>query len=1517
MRHLSRNFGLFLVILSLVLCFSCAALAQEDWESLSVTLTYADESGESYAVMAYPLSWKGEEHAFWAQVPEGVEGFTLAVSHPLYPGYTFDAAGAFVTVNALRDTADTVPYLITAFNEEGNAAESYTLYVSVYDLPQEPEVLPATVSTAVIYRTEEGDVLFQQEVEITSDQPQTFARLPFDGYEPVDGTPESITVAVDAAGNLSSSPVFVYRRVHVPVSQDVTVLWQAADGTVLLSQTITITEGEPQTFYRNTFEDYEPDAETPESITVSVGADGSVTPAQPVFRFHAVHLPSSREVTAVYQTTDGTVLHTETITVTEGTPQTFLRLAIEGYEPEGETPEAITVNVLADGSVSPENTVFVYHPVVTLVSRNVTVRWTTVDGTILKEETVNITEGTPQTFVRENFEGYVPAEGTPENMTVAVNSDGTVTPDAPIFTYQPVYAPVTKDVTVYWLSGNTILSEQVLNLVEGQPQSVLPKTFDGYELDASAPSELVISVDGNGAVTPEDLIFTYHEVVKAPTEGAVHVAWMAEDTVLHEEDIVLAVGTAQEFRALDIEGYELDSESTPVITVSVGADGQVSPASPVFRYHAVHIPVTGEIMVSYIADGDQILYQQSHTLTEGIEQTFELLNFDGYLPDEGVPQAVTARVNADGSVEPGSIVFNYHTLVPATPVPPVTIPVHYVDKGGHALAPDQYVIMEAGTEAVLAPDLSQVPEDYDPASAASVAVQVSIDGIPSPDEIVFSFGHRETQETPIPAGNVINRWAETNAKGINIRTEPAKKGNAGTISKTGTKVYAIESVINSSGQSWTRILYNGTEGYISSEFLNVLSQAASEDYQDTLETPVPYMASIVTAPPAEITEEPVAEPTATALPTEIPETQAPVTEAPITEAPATEVPATEIPATEVPVTEAPATATPVPEQYTGYALIGEVVALRAEVSREDSAIMTTLPASTLVRVNGQVYNAGEAWSQVRTLDDLIGYVPDSTLRRINEQEADYYIRQYQEAHPTPSPAATETVAPVQITGYAYTIGDSVPFRNTYSDKSVILAELAQKTAVYVGGQVYDTEDGWPWHIVLHEGTWGYIRSDMLRMMTTQELNAYLGAAATAQPTQQVTAKPYDPDSLSSYGYIYASNNGAVNMRKTPSTKAEVLKRLRNYAFCLVLGKETIDQTEWYRVQYDGVIGYVSGSFFRQMSLAELEEFLDSKEYQQGIVNNTSAGATAAPVVSQEDSNVQTWTDPTSGLNVTYQTWAPFATTAPLPTMTATPVSTVSPEASPSVSPIMLEIQTPEVSPSVSPLALPTVEIEPIEEKTEGGFPFVPVILLVVIGGGIAYVFVMRRKNQKLAAERARQRKAQMARQQSANAPTAHPRAASYPNGSQQAAGAQKKSAQTQEPATAAQKPKIEQYKPVFPQNAPNAPASGQTGSGSPYARQETPVQAKTPVTETKPAERVAVNDAAHAPALAAEKPVVQAQIAKAVEEMPKAASDQAGENTNASPTQEPSSNERATGRRARRRAMEQSQSESSADQSET
>ena len=104
-----------------------------------------------------------------------------------------------------------------------------------------------------------------------------------------------------------------------------------------------------------------------------------------------------------------------------------------------------------------------------------------------------------------------------------------------------------------------------------------------------------------------------------------------------------------------------------------------------------------------------------------------------------------------------------------------------------------------------------------------------------------------------------------------------------------------------------------------------------------------------------------------------------------------------------------------------------------------------------------------------------------------------------------------------------------------SDRSVILGELSRDTAVYVAGQVYDTEDGYPWHVVSYQGKVGYIRSDLLRMMTDEELAAYLerGSAETAVP--EVTAAPYDSSALSSYGYVYSANSGVINLRRNPST----------------------------------------------------------------------------------------------------------------------------------------------------------------------------------------------------------------------------------------------------------------------------------------------------------------------------------------------------------------------------------------------
>ena len=1367
MRTVGKGFGKALAILLSValLCMFGMASAQEDWQLLNLILTWTDEAGTEFQVAAAPVALDSGEQVFWATVPNDSSTYMLSVSHPDHADYTFESSiGNVVAVNAGQEMNREQAVFLTAYDANGNAVDTYTLYISTYAAPQ-PEAAPLT--------------------------------------------------------------------------QDVTARWMLTDGTVLSEQTVTLTEGVPQTFQRLDLDGYEPEANTPESITVTLAGDGSVNPATPVFYYHVKEVaPLTQDVTVRWMLTDGTVLTEQTVTLTEGVPQTFQRLALDGYEPEGNTPESITVTLAGDGSVNPATPVFYYHvKEVAPLTQDVTVRWMLTDGTVLTEQTVTLTEGVPQTFQRLALDGYEPDANTPESITVTLAGDGSINPGMPVFYYHvKEVAPLTQDVTVRWmLKDGTVLTEQTVTLTEGVPQTFQRLALDGYEPDADTPESITVTLAGDGSINPGMPVFYYHVKEAAKLTRDVTVRWMLTDgTVLTEQTVTLTEGVPQSFDRLTLEGYEPEGMTPETITAVLSADGTVIPDPIVFYYHAaIQPPKTAEVTVTYVADQSTVLRTETVTVSEAAPHTFSRLPFEGYEPDADTPESITVTVASDGSVSPQGAVFSYHTYVKPTDVPPVTVPVHYVDAGGNPLAPDQYVTLDAGRSIQLAPDSSLVPGQYDPASAGTITIQVSPDGIASPDEATFVFKHREAEETPIPVGEYINRWAQTTAKGVNIRSTPAKKGNAVKIAKTGTKVYAVQSVLNAQGQNWIKVIYEGKEGYISSEFLEILSQAQSDDYQDTLSTPVPAVTPEYIEP----------------------------TQAAPTDAPATEPPATELPATATPTV--PPTATPVPETYTGYALTQAVVALRDEVSNSDSSIMTKLEKNALVTVKGQVYTeSGEAWSQVQTLENLIGFVPDATLRRINAQEADYYIREYQEAHPTPTPKSTATEAPIQITGYAYTIGDNVPFRNTYSDKSVILSQLTQKTAVYVAGQEYNTEDGWPWHMVMYNGTLGYIRSDMLRMMSASETEQYLAGPATAAPTAQITAKPYDPDSSSSYGYIYASNNGAVNMRKTASTKANVVKRLRNYAFCLVLGTQKIDGTTWYRITYDGVTGYVQGSFFKQMSLAELEEFIHSPEYQQGIVNNTSTdpSATAAPIVSQEEQNVNTWTDPNSGLNVTYATWAPFATTAPI--ITSAPVNTPTP--SPTPEGVVVIAVSPSVSPSLAPTAepIPTVEVEPVE-PTRGSSAWVWISLVCLAAGGAGYVMVIRKRNQKRAAERARQRKAQIARQQSTAPAAEKPKTGTYP---QQPGQASVRRPYTEVPAP----------RPTQPQPRNGANAAGQNGY-KPVFQENTQPQVKPVNPYEKPTE-----------------PMVNKENANAapVSDTPDVSSTSNGEGT------------QRTGRRARRRAME-------------
>lgn len=70
-RHVDRLCRLLAMLLSLALVLGCVALpalAEDDWQQLSIVLTWTDANGVDGAAAAVPVETNGMQ-AFWVQVP--------------------------------------------------------------------------------------------------------------------------------------------------------------------------------------------------------------------------------------------------------------------------------------------------------------------------------------------------------------------------------------------------------------------------------------------------------------------------------------------------------------------------------------------------------------------------------------------------------------------------------------------------------------------------------------------------------------------------------------------------------------------------------------------------------------------------------------------------------------------------------------------------------------------------------------------------------------------------------------------------------------------------------------------------------------------------------------------------------------------------------------------------------------------------------------------------------------------------------------------------------------------------------------------------------------------------------------------------------------------------------------------------------------------------------------------------------------------------------------------------------
>ena len=1199
-------------------------------------------------------------------------------------------------------------------------------------------------NVTVVYQYEDGEVIDQTTQSLGS------------GDHTIKPTSELVAglewtsaqeVPVHVEGGVATPDTVIFTYKKPDVLANVTVVYQYEDGEVIDQTTQSLGSGDHT--IKPTSE-LVAGLEWTSAQEVPVHVEGGVaTPDTVIFTYKKPDVPAN--VTVVYQYEDGTVIDRTTQSLGSGDhtikPTSELVAGLEWT-----SAQEVPVHV-EGGVATPDTVIFTYKKPDVLA--NVTVVYQYEDGEVIDQTTQSL--GSGDHTIKPTSELVAGLEWTSAQEVPVHVEGGVATPNTVTFTYKK--PDVKADVTVvYQYKDGTVIDRTTQSLGSGD-HTITPTSELVAGLELTSAQEVPVHVEG-GIATPNTVTFVYKQASTEPVYANIEISFVDKDgnPVASPQSTSLPVGRHTVTAAPEdlLDGYSIATE--PNVTVEVYEDGTADPASIAFVYNKVETdpteepqPSTASVTVLYLAreDDHEVAAAQTFTLGEGtvpVSATPENLEA-GYTLDGAATQDVV--VDQQGNASPNPVTFYYVKAQEPTPVAQATITIRYTDVKGNQIAPTETRMLDANNVYAIAPDPSRVPSDYLPLKADTVSVTVNAEGVADVTEVVFVYQPKVT-ETEIPTGALIQRWGYTTAEkgSINWRDEPSTDGRRlGTLNQN-TYVWLLREEVNSSGEAWTKVLYNGQEGYIMSEFLVVLSQAESDYYTESYIkgngfTPVPTETASPSPKPSPETPSPSPE-----APSASPETPSPATPSASPETPSPS-PATPSASPDTP-TPKPAAPTP----YVGYALTNQNVALRNGMDYQDTSILTMLERNTLVHVQLQTTDdAGTLWSYCTTTNSnpISGMVLDSALNRISDAEAQVIIQA--NATPTPSP----TAEPPQQQGYAVARGDNVYMRTLPSELSGISHVLSAGEVAYVTGQQYVLNNGTYeiWHVVQYGSEWGYIRADLMRMLDPWEEEQYLNSLKTPAPTLVTTPQPYDENNLSSYGYVSSST---VNFRQSASTSSTRLATLRQYAFCLVLGTTQSNGTTWYKVNYGGKVGYIQGDYFKQLTIAELQDFLLSNEYKQGIANNSSSssgssGSTSggtSNLPSAEDQTVQEWTNPNSGINVSYEPFDPFATPEPL--VTASPPASASPSA---------EATTLEPLETL-PVEYPTEDTESGEGGSAVGWVLAAAVVLLGGGGG-GYAYVLHKQNQRRAAQRAAQRRAAAQRTgESANRPYARTGTAAQP-----------------------------------------------------------------------------------------------------------------------------------------------------------
>ena len=552
-----------------------------------------------------------------------------------------------------------------------------------------------------------------------------------------------------------------------------------------------------------------------------------------------------------------------------------------------------------------------------------------------------------------------------------------------------------------------------------------------------------------------------------------------------------------------------------------------------------------------------------------------------------------------------------------------------------------------------------------------------------------------------------------------------------------------EPIYDEQGAPWVPVRQGEKQGYVKAGTLRFMSQEEYEEYTKPKETETPAPTEAPTAAP---TQEPA--PVPTEVPTPVP------TEAPVP--------------TVTPAPTAPA--------VSGYANItSNRVNVRQQPNANSSVVGSQLNASDVVYIQRTALDEqNRVWYYCKIgQTDQFGWISADYVRKMTADEEENYLRQLDKhtAAPTQTPTQAPTPVPTQpgtvsnpVTGYKKALYD-IPLLDWNNIGAPSSRIIKKGTVLWTEEQVYDANDVKLDHVVVLDSSYtGFVNSEYVAQMTTQEINDYYYNKNNPRPTSTTYYIPSDyGNNFSGYAQVTTSG-GTVNFRSLPSMSgSNVLARLNNRSLVRVMGQmSTGDGYTWYQCESNGQAGYVRGDFLNLLSVSDYTTILATGAY-------TSNNATVKVTATAKNIQQTTWTkpkpQPTQGTSViiginpgsaitgptnrVIPTLTPTATPTVVPTPTLT--TTLAPTATAAGGAQGIGVQlTP--TPSASPLPTETAVAFPTE-KNKGfsgtGLIVALAVLLVVVAGGFYGYSVYNKSRRRQAEERARRMAAERQQQRPA------------------------------------------------------------------------------------------------------------------------------------------------------------------------